>query len=216
MKNFIRHDFPVIERLDLPEGRRYKVPSGKLYPSVTTVTGHLDKDWYTSWVARVGEEEAARISKKATDRGTRIHALCEDHLLGKNPMPELVDMDMWSDLKPVIDKIDNIHALESKLYSDKLELAGTVDCIGEYDGVLSVIDFKTSKRLKDINSIQHYFLQATAYSVMFEELTGIAVPNLAILIGVDHEQPQIFQGKRSSFIQPLIDLRQSFRKINLL
>lgn len=216
MKNFICHDFPVIERLDLPEGRRYKVPSGKLYPSVTTVTGHLDKDWYTSWVARVGEEEAARISKKATDRGTRIHALCEDQLLGKNPMPELVDMDMWSDLKPVIDKIDNIHALESKLYSDKLEVAGTVDCIAEFDGRLSVIDFKTSKNPKDINNIEHYFIQATAYSVMFQELYDIAIPDITIIIGVDHDKPQIFHQKRKGFIQQLIDLRQSFKKIYLL
>lgn len=216
MKNFIRHDFPVIERLDLPEGRRYKVPSGKLYPSVTTVTGHLDKDWYASWVARVGEEEAARISKKATDRGTRIHSLCEDHLLGNNPMPELVDMDMWSDLKPVIDKIDNIHALESKLYSDKLEVAGTVDCIAEFDGRLSVIDFKTSKNPKDINNIEHYFIQATAYSVMFQELYNIAIPDITIIIGVDHDKPQIFHQKRKGFIQQLIDLRQSFKKIYLL
>jgi genome maintenance exonuclease 1 len=206
----------VLERLDLPEGRRYKVPSGKLYPSVTTVTGHLDKDWYTSWVARVGKEEADRISKKATDRGTRIHALCEDHLLGKNPMPELVDMDMWSDLKPVIDKIDNIHALESKLYSDKLEVAGTVDCIAEFDGRLSVIDFKTSKNPKDINNIEHYFIQATAYSVMFQELYDIAIPDITIIIGVDHDKPQIFHQKRKGFIQQLIDLRQSFKKIYLL
>ena len=216
MKNFIHHEFPVLERLDLPEGRRYKVPSGKLYPSVTTVTGHLDKDWYTSWVARVGEEEAARISKKATDRGTRIHSLCEDHLLDKNPMPELVDMDMWSDLKPVIDKIDNIHALESKLYSDKLEVAGTVDCIAEFDGRLSVIDFKTSKNPKDINNIEHYFIQATAYSVMFQELYNIAIPDITIIIGVDHDKPQIFHQKRKSFIQQLVDLRQSFKKIYLL
>ena len=129
MKNFIHHEFPEVIRMDLPEGRRYKVPSGKLYPSVTTVTGHLSNASLDAWKKRVGEEEAARISKRATDRGTRIHTLCEDFLKGKNPQADLVDMDMWSDLRPVIDKIDNIHALESKLYSDKLEVAGTVDCI---------------------------------------------------------------------------------------
>jgi genome maintenance exonuclease 1 len=216
LKNFIYHEFPVLERMDLPEGRVYKTPSGKAYPSVTQVTGSLTKHHILAWRKRVGEEEANRVSTVASGRGTRIHSLCEAFLRADDVQADMFDSDMWNDMKPYVDKIDNIHALESKLYSDKLELAGTVDCIGEYDGVLSVIDFKTSKRLKDINSIQHYFLQATAYSVMFEELTGIAVPNLAILIGVDHEQPQIFQGKRSSFIQPLIDLRQSFRKINLL
>jgi genome maintenance exonuclease 1 len=202
--------------MDLPEGRRYKVPSGKLYPSVTTVTGHLSNASLDAWKKRVGEEEAARISKKATDRGTRIHSLCEDFLKGKNPQADLVDMDMWSDLRPIINKIDNIHALESKLYSDKLEVAGTVDCIAEFDGTLSVIDFKTSKNPKDINNIEHYFIQATAYSVMFQELYDIAIPDITIIIGVDHDKPQVFHQKRKGFINQLVDLRQSFKKIYLL
>ena len=200
----------------MPEGRRYKVPSGKLYPSVTTVTGHLSNASLDAWKKRVGEEEAARISKKATDRGTRIHSLCEDFLKGKNPQADLVDMDMWSDLRPIINKIDNIHALESKLYSDKLEVAGTVDCIAEFDGTLSVIDFKTSKNPKDINNIEHYFIQATAYSVMFQELYDIAIPDITIIIGVDHDKPQVFHQKRKGFINQLVDLRQSFKKIYLL
>jgi ATP-dependent exoDNAse (exonuclease V) beta subunit len=216
VKNFIHHDFPVLERVDLPEGRVYKTPSGKNYPSVTQVTGYLTKQAILEWRKRVGEEEANRVSTQASSRGTRIHSLCEEFLKGEFVAPSLPDYEMWKDMMPIVDKIDNIHALESKLYSDKLELAGTVDCIGEFDGVLSVIDFKTSKRPKDINNIQHYFLQATAYSVMFEELTGIKVPNLTILIGVDHDQPQVFQGKRSSFIHNLVDLRQTYKKLNLL
>jgi len=216
LKNFIHHEFPVIERLDLPEGRRYKVPSGKLYPSVTTVLGHLPKPGIDAWKKRVGEAEAQRISKVATDRGTRIHTLAENFFLGNPLKIDIFDHDMWNTLHPVLDKIDNIHALEGKLYSDKLEVAGTVDCIAEYNGVLSIIDFKTSKRPKDINNIQDYFVQATAYSVMFEELFGISIPDLTIIIGVDDEQPQIFQQKRKNFIRNLIDLRQSFKKIYLL
>jgi genome maintenance exonuclease 1 len=115
-----------------------------------------------------------------------------------------------------MDKIDNIHALEGMLYSDKLRVAGTVDCIGEFDGELSVIDFKTSGKPKDINNIDNYFIQATAYSVMFQELFDIPIQNLTIIIGVDDAQPQIFQQKRKGFIQKLIDLRQSFKSINLL
>jgi genome maintenance exonuclease 1 len=128
----------------------------------------------------------------------------------------MFDADMWRTLRPVIDRIDNIHALESKLYSDRLEVAGTVDCIGEFDGELSVIDFKTSKRPKDINNIDNYFVQATAYSVMFQELFDIQIPNVTIIIGVDDEQPQIFHQKRKGFINQLIDLRQSFKQIHLL
>lgn len=216
MKNFIHHDLPQLERVDGADGRVYNTPSGKRYPSITRVTGMLTEDAIKHWRNRVGHEEATRISTKASSRGTRIHTLCEEFLKGNLVEPDIFDLEFWNDLRPYVDKIDNIHALESKLYSDKLQVAGTVDCIGEYDGVLNIIDFKTSGKPKDINNIQHYFLQATAYSVMFEELTGIIVPNLTILIGVDHDKPQVFQGKRSSFIRQLIDIRQQFKKLNLL
>lgn len=216
MKNFIHHEFPVLQRIDSDQGRVYQTPSGDKYPSVTQVTGLLNKQFITEWRKRVGEEEANRVSTLASGRGTRIHGLCEDFLLGNPVQPDMFDVEMWNDLKPVVDKIDNIHALESKLYSDKLQLAGTVDCIGEFDGQLSVIDFKTSKRPKDIGSIDNYFIQATAYSVMFEELTGIKVPDLTIIIGVDDAKPQIFKQKRKGFILNLVDLRQQFKKLNLL
>lgn len=216
MKNFIHHDLPVIERIDGGPHRLYKVPSGKLYPSVTSVLSHGKNASLEAWKKRVGEQEAERVSKAATSRGTRIHTLAENYLLGNKLDIDMFDHDMWSTLRPVVDRIDNIHALEGKLYSDKLEVAGTVDCIGEFDGVLSVIDFKTSKKPKDINNITNYFVQATAYSVMFQELFGIAVPDLTIIIGVDDEQPQIFKQKRKGFIQQLIDTRQLFKKVNLL
>ena len=176
----------------------------------------LTEDSIKQWRNRVGHEEANKISTKASNRGTRIHTLCEDFLKGKPVQSSMFDTELWVSMMPYVDKIDNIHALESKLYSDKLQVAGTVDCIGEYEGVLNIIDFKTSGKQKDINNIQHYFLQATAYSVMFEELTGIVVPDITILIGVDHDKPQIFQQKRSSFIRQLIDTRQQFKKIYLL
>ena len=216
MKNFIYHDFPKLERVDGPDGRVYNTPSGKRYPSITRVTGMLTEDSIKQWRNRVGHEEANKISTKASNRGTRIHTLCEDFLKGKPVQSSMFDTELWVSMMPYVDKIDNIHALESKLYSDKLQVAGTVDCIGEYEGVLNIIDFKTSGKQKDINNIQHYFLQATAYSVMFEELTGIVVPDITILIGVDHDKPQIFQQKRSSFIRQLIDTRQQFKKIYLL
>ena len=216
MKNFIYHDFPKLERVDGPDGRVYNTPSGKRYPSITRVTGMLTEDSIKQWRNRVGHEEANKISTKASNRGTRIHTLCEDFLKGKPVQSSMFDTELWVSMMPYVDKIDNIHALESKLYSDKLQVAGTVDCIGEYEGVLNIIDFKTSGKPKDINNIQHYFLQATAYSVMFEELTGIVVPDITILIGVDHDKPQIFQQKRSSFIRQLIDTRQKFKKIYLL
>lgn len=210
MKNFIRHEFPVVKRITTPELRLYETPNGDRYPSVTTITGQLSQNHIAEWRKRVGDEVADHISKQAADRGTRIHSYCENFLLSESYEVDMFDYDFWKSMQPVVDRIDNIHALEAMLYSDQLRMAGTVDCIGEYNGLLSVIDFKTSKKPKRIEDIQHYFIQATAYSVMFEELFGITVPDITIIIGVDDDLPQVFQQRRSKYIKRLVELRQSF------
>ena len=212
MKNFIHHDFPVVKRITLPDIRLYETPNGDRYPSVTTVTGQLNKQHIDAWRKRVGDAVADRISKQAADRGTRIHSYCESFLLGESLEVDMFDHDFWKTMKPVVDKIDNIHALEAMLYSDQLRMAGTVDCIGEYDGLLSVIDFKTSKKPKHREDIEHYFIQATAYSVMFEELFGIAIKDITIIIGVDDAEPQVFQAQRKNYIKKLVELRHLHTK----
>jgi genome maintenance exonuclease 1 len=215
LKNFIRHEFPVVKRITLPDVRLYETPSGNRYPSVTTVTGQETKHHIEAWRKRVGDVVADRISKQAADRGTRVHSYCENFLLSESFTADIFDVEMWNTLKPVVDRIDNIHALEAMLYSDKLRMAGTVDCIGEYNGLLSVIDFKTSKRPKQREDIQHYFVQATAYSVMFEELFGIAIPDITIIIGVDDDSPQVFQARRKDYIKKLVELRLQYDKISV-
>ena len=216
MKQFIHHEFPVVKRITLPEGRVYETPFGNRYPSVTTVTGQATKHHIDAWRKRVGDAVADRISKQAADRGTRIHSYCENFLLGESLQVDMFDFDFWKSLQPVVDRIDNIHALEAMLYSDQLRMAGTVDCIGEYNGVLSVIDFKTSKKPKKREDIEHYFVQATAYSVMFEELFGITVPDITIIIGVDDDTPQVFQARRKDHIKKLVELRQEYAKNSVL
>lgn len=212
MKTFIQHDFPTIKRIDSPEGRVYSTPTGKKYPSVTSVTGMMNKDDFFAWRARVGEEEANRISSRAAKRGTAIHSLCEDYLYGKNPVPSMFDAPVFNSLVPHLDKIDNIHALESKLYSDHLQVAGTVDCIAEYEGKLSVIDFKTSRRLKSKEEIPGYFIQTCAYAIAFEERTGIPVSRLVVIMGVDDEEPLIFTEKRDRWVDQFKELREAYRK----
>lgn len=212
MKTFIQHDFPTIKRIDSPEGRVYSTPTGKKYPSVTSVTGMMNKDDFFAWRARVGEEEANRISSRAAKRGTAIHSLCEDYLYGKNPVPSMFDSQVFNSLVPHLDKIDNIHALESKLYSDHLQVAGTVDCIAEYEGKLSVIDFKTSRRLKSKEEIPGYFIQTCAYAIAFEERTGIPVSRLVVIMGVDDEEPLIFIEKRDRWVDQFKELREAYRK----
>ena len=118
---------------------------------------------------------------------------------------------MWQSIKPQLDCIDNIHGLESKLYSDHLEVAGTVDCVGEYNGRLSIIDFKTSSRVKTKQQISDYFMQTSAYAVAFEERTKVPVSNLLIIMAVAHEGCVIFEEKRDNYIDEFINLREQYR-----
>ena len=125
----------------------------------------------------------------------------------------MFDKDIFTSLIPHLDKIDNIHALESPLYSHHLKVAGTVDCIAEYKGKLRIIDFKTSSKLKNRDWIHGYFMQTAAYAVMFEELTGIPVGRMLILVGVDNEDPQIFTERRDDWIGEFKVLRNNYLQI---
>jgi len=203
-----------VEQINTDSGRYYKTPSGALYPSVTSVVGLMNQKSIMQWRARVGEEEANKIASKAASRGTRIHQLCEDYLNNAE-----IDINKYSfedrlnfkELKPFLHNIDNIHLQETRLYSDYLKMAGTVDCVAEWKGKLSIIDFKTAKKLKEKSYITNYFCQASAYAIMYEELFGIPVSRIVILISVDNEMPQIFEERRDNFVQPLLDIREQYR-----
>jgi CRISPR/Cas system-associated exonuclease Cas4 (RecB family) len=211
--NHIHHDIPKLARIDSSEGRRYSTPTGKAYPSVTSVTGLHGKAEFFAWRKRVGEEEANRVAARAAKRGTAIHSLCETYLLNEEVKPNVFDLETFGSLKPYLNRINNIHCLETQLYSDYLQVAGTVDCIAEYDGRLSVIDFKTSKRIKSRDDIHGYFMQTAAYAVMFEERTKIPVDTLVILMSVDDEPAQIFVENRDDWIGSFIELREDYAKI---
>jgi len=214
MFNHIHHDIAKLRRVDSPAGRVYQTPSGRAYPSVTAVTGLHGKDAIMAWRKRVGEEEANRVSRRATSRGTRVHSLCEDYISNKPVTADLFDQEAWQSLVPELDKINNIHCLETQLYSDHLEVAGTVDCIAEYNGKVSVIDFKTSKRVKKKSDIHSYFMQTSAYAVMFEERTGIPVSRLVILMTVDDEpEASVFIEKRDDWIGEFMELREAYKKL---
>lgn len=209
----IHHDIPKLKRIDSPAGRVYTTESGQAYPSVTAVTGLLGKEAILEWRKRVGEEEANRISARAARRGTRVHTLCEDYLSNKTPEVGLFDIDAYNSIRKELDNINNIHCLETKLYSDYLKVAGTVDCIAEYNGKMSIIDFKTSRRPKTRDEIHGYFIQTSAYAVMFEERTKIPVSRLVILMAVDDQpDPLVFVEKRDDWIGRFIELREDYRK----
>jgi genome maintenance exonuclease 1 len=199
--------------------RVYVNASGVAYPSATTVLSVLSRDGIAKWRARVGAEEADKISKKASTRGTKIHSLTETYLKNENleeaytsTKASLLDLEMFKKFKPVLDSIGDIHCQELALYSDHLRMAGRVDCIAEYNGMPAVIDFKTSSKPKKKEHISSYFMQTTAYAIMYEERTGIPVPYIVILIAVEGDEPQVFIEKRDNWAKELIRTRDYFEK----
>jgi genome maintenance exonuclease 1 len=212
MFNRIYHDIPKLERDTSPDGSRvYKTPSGRAYPSVTTVTGQHNKAAIIEWRKRVGEAEANRISSTAAKRGTRVHTLCESYLNNEFVEPNMFDAETFKAIKPYLNNIQDIHCLETPLYSDHLEVAGTVDCIAKYNCKMSVIDFKTSKRKKSRDDIHNYFMQCSAYAVAFEERTGVPVGKIVIIMAVDDDDTIIFEENRDDWINGFISLRKDYR-----
>jgi genome maintenance exonuclease 1 len=197
----------------LSDGKRYyTLPDGTNLPSVTTVLGAMKKDAIMAWRKRVGDEVANAISKKATSRGTNVHTLCERYLnndsLG-DIMPDAKEM--FNDIKPLLDQIDNIHYQEQALWSKNLGLAGRVDCIAEFAGTLSVIDFKTSKKVKSIKDIEDYFWQTAAYALMYEELVGTPINQLVIVMAVENSKPLLFIQKTEDHIDGLVKAIQYYK-----
>jgi CRISPR/Cas system-associated exonuclease Cas4 (RecB family) len=198
-----------------PDGKRYyTLPDGIKLPSVTTVLGALKKDAIMAWRRKVGEDVANAISKKATSRGTNVHTICENYLNNKDDymkgiMPDALEM--FISLKPYLNKINNIHYQEQALWSKQLGMAGRVDCIAEYEGELSVIDFKTSRKIKTKNDIEDYFWQTTAYSLMYEELIGKPIHNLVIIMAVEDNPPLIFKERVENHIDGLVKAIHSYK-----
>lgn len=202
-------DLKDLKSQTFPDGKRYYVtPDGVKLPSVTTVIGAKGKEAIMKWRKRVGEEEANKISRIASGRGTNLHTLCEKYLNNdpKYLMKVMPDaLQMFKSIKPLLNRINNIHYQEQALWSVKIGMAGRVDCIGEFDGKLSVIDFKTSKRIKKREDIDNYFAQCVAYALMYEELVGQPIDQIVIIMAVDDEEPLLFVEKTEDHINTLLD-----------
>ena len=189
------HNFPELKATTTEKGRRYRV-GDSFYPSVTTVIGYSKKDAIVKWRKKVGEEEANKISTRASIRGNKCHKLCELYLSNESISKykdDALSMGLFYQIKPYLDSINNIHALEESLFSNVLKLAGRVDCIAEYNGELSIIDFKTSSKYKREEWIHDYFAQETAYAIMFQELTGLMPKKLVTIIACETGEPQVFE-----------------------
>lgn len=210
-------EFAHLNRIDGETARLYETPTGERYPSVTTVLGKMsDKTALNEWRKRVGDVEANKVSARAASRGTSIHNMCEKYILGEEidtSMPH--NMMIFNQIKKILDdKVDTIRATECTLFSHHLQIAGTCDLIADYDGRLSIIDYKTSTRRKRKDWIEGYFLQCALYAYMLWEMTGIGVKDIVIVIGVDDElDAQVFVERPSNYIEKAADLVKSYHKL---
>ena len=207
---------PLLEQIN-GAVRHYKTQSGNHYPSITTVLGANPekKESLDRWRNRIGHDQAQLITSAAASRGTRIHTLAEQYLTNQEPTVDILEgnpiyTQMWQSYKPILNLINNIHCLETRMYSDHLRIAGTADCVAEFTGKLSIIDFKTANKAKKEEWIPDYFMQCTAYAIMYEELTGIPINNLVVLISVENDVPQIFFAKRNEWSVKLIESRDFY------
>ena len=200
------------------KGRVYKTPEGIDLPSITTVLSILSRDSIAAWRKRVGEEEANRISHRATTRGTAVHEIIEKYLMNDENYREGYTPDVIESflvLKSTLDEnIGKIYGQETSLYSTHLGVAGTVDCIAEFDGQLSVIDFKTARKPKKADWIKNYFMQESAYAIMWEERTGMPITQLVTAIAVDDGQPQVFIEHRDNWTRPLKETIEQYKEEN--
>jgi len=194
--------------------RLYEIPTGDWVPSITSVTSFYNRQIFADWRKRVGIEEANRITKKATARGTDFHQVCQDYLENKElnwDDYQLLTKHMFFHAKPYLDKINNIHAIERTLYSEYLGLAGRVDCIAEYEGELAVIDFKTSEKIKPEKWIENYFVQETFYAAAYYELTGKVVKKLITLMVTPGGEVQVFDKRnKGDYIKLLVRYIKEF------
>jgi len=214
--NHVDHgiELPRLTRKTTDSGRKYFTEDGDAYPSVTTVLSIIGKKELMEWRKRVGEEVANKIARQASSRGTSIHKLCEDYIDNVEDFSvkaQPANLFMFNTMKSVIDKsIDNVYFQEAFLYSDHLRTAGQVDCIAEFDGELSVIDFKTSKRVKTEDKIQSYFMQVAFYAAAFYERTEIPIKQGVILIGVDDSEPQVFKINVYDYLKEFLKTRRRY------
>ena len=217
MFTHIECELPKLKRQNI-DGARYYTVNGRPMVSITSVTSHWNKHIFVDWRKRIGEAEANRITKRATSRGTATHSLIENHLLNKEvefdkPSPKM----LFLQAKETLKNINNIYALEESLYSEELGVAGTVDCIAEYNGELSIIDFKTAEKPKPRDWIENYFVQAAAYACMFFERTGIPVKKLVIIMTCENGDVTVYEEyDKIKYMKKLVLYIQKFveEKIN--
>jgi len=212
-------NLPEIKAKTTDGVRLYETPDGNFYPSITTVLSVRNKKGLFEWRKRVGEDVANYVARKAANRGTSVHHMCEDYINNdfdeEKHKKKFLPYVLFNQLREsVLQKIDNIYAQECGLYSDKYKVAGRVDCIAEYDGKLSIIDFKTSSKERSDEWNESYYIQASAYAEMFEERTGIAINQVVILVVTEDGIVQEFVKNKTDYLPLLSDAIKEWEEKN--
>ena len=208
-----------LDRRDCEDGRRYVTLDGNAYPSVTTILSILSEESIAKWRAKVGEEGANKVSLRATTRGTAVHAIIEKYMnndpnYAEGYLPHVVQS--LENLKPLLNKhVTKVYAQEVPLYSDHLQMAGTCDAVVEWDGVPTIVDWKTSRRPKKKANIGNYFMQLAAYAVMWEERTGMPIQQTRIVMDVDDFHPVMYKETRDAWIDKMIETRDEYNRRKL-
>ena len=221
MFNHVPAVLPPLERETVDGVRYYKVPDESDFiklVSITSVTSFWNREKFAKWRKKIGEAKANEITRKATSRGTDTHTLIEHYLLNEESLPKVQPISdfLYKIAKPTLNNIDNIHALEGSLYSKQLGVAGTVDCIAEYDGELAVIDFKTAAAPKPRDWIDGYFVQAAAYACMYYELTGVSVKKLVIIMTCENGDCVVYEERdKAKYIKLLVNYIECFLNYQL-
>lgn len=204
----VEYEPPVRE--DRPSRRVYVTPKGNVYPSATTVLGAVgDKSWLDAWRDRIGHEEAAKITAQSGRRGTELHSIIERYINNEDDFlgsPTPVYLDLFRQVKPRIDEsLGTVYGNELALYSDFIKVSGTADLVAEWDGVLSIVDWKNARRFKSLSDITGYFHQTCMYAIMYEERTGLPVKQLVIVMAVENNTGDaiVFKQKRKDWVEPM-------------
>lgn len=223
-KEFKRHPLihkvpliPTIKRIDGGEHRLYETPEGNKYPSVTSIFSVIDKPELDEWRDNIGHEEADRWTKRAGVKGTILHDMCEkyvqNNLRKEQEKYNFISVNNFLPVKKIIDKhIDKIFGVELQLYSDKIKAAGTTDLIAEASGRLSIIDYKTSNQFKYKSQNKTFFMQGAAYAKMVEELLGIPIEDMMIIMAVDGGQTVVYREKVKDHFIDFLKTRVAFKE----
>ena len=219
MYNHKTINLPEIKATTTDGVRLYETPEGNKYPSITTVLSVRNKKGLFEWRKRVGEDVANYVARKAANRGTSVHHMCEDYLNNdfdeEKHKKKFLPYVLFNQLREsVLQKIDNVNAQECGLYSDKYKVAGRVDCIAEYEGKLSIIDFKTSSKERSDDWNESYYIQASAYAEMFEERTGITIDQVVILVVTEDGVVQEFVKNKKEYLPLLSDVIKEWKVKN--